>query len=263
MSGGHRGEGWSGVFSDLETGDVDPLPSTDSDPTDADPTDPNLERPPSLAPAAFPRDPGGPDADAPAPPATFSEETLMKTLEPEAPGLASESPAGFWREYRELVLTAVAGLILLGAAVIWGRAGPSPADAGSEASNRRAAPAQPPAGREPASEPSAPKRPVERGRPAPSGRAGASPATEPKRSEAKLPMLTVVTRPSGALVEIDGVVYGRTPLIMQAPPDRRSFDVELRLDDHRPWSGVVTKDESGHFSVNAELVPWTRSAPRD
>lgn len=69
-------------------------------------------------------------------------------------------------------------------------------------------------------------------------------------------MLSVVTVPGGALVEIDGVIYGRSPLIMPSPKDRKSLRVKLKLDDHQPWEQVVRPNEAGHFNVNVKLEPF-------
>jgi len=264
MSGRRREDGWAEVLPDLETEEGE-TPADEEDVTDPQVPRPTLgadERPP----AAFPEPSGATATEAPPP--ELSETDFLRTLETGAPESGRTGPrtadgtvhadanAGrFWREYRELILTATGCGVLLAGALWWAaRDGSSPprSDVASGSSDRadrtnpNDAPAEAAAG---SGAPAAEAR--QRETEARGSQQPARASTEPA-----VPMLSIVTQPPGAMVEIDGVVYGRTPLIMQAPPNRDRFDVELRLDEHRTWSRVVTKDASGHFSVNAELEPF-------
>ena len=79
---------------------------------------------------------------------------------------------------------------------------------------------------------------------------------KPKRtSPSSTPMLSIVTTPSHAIVSIDGVVYGRTPLIQPAPQNKNALAVTLKLDGHRGVDRVITRNEGGHFSLNVKLEP--------
>jgi hypothetical protein len=202
--------------------------------------------------------PSPPPASPPVPAAPvapdFSPDKLVEGL---ASGPAASSPKGapgpsFWAEYKEVVLTGAVGLGILGAAVIYTRS-PSPAPSGpppgapAEGVNSERAETPP----EPRKRPAPPARPAERTR---SNRRDEQP--QPTVRKAATPMLSVVTVPSGALVEIDGVIYGRSPLIMPSPKDRNSLDVTLKLDDHQPWNGRLRPNRAGHFNLNVELEPF-------
>jgi hypothetical protein len=253
---GSREDGWGSVFSDLEPEDAPMAGRRGSTPPASDeeePTDPSLT-PPVWGPAdPHPALDELPTETSVAPP-PFREEALLDTLEARpAPGnaRASPGPAGFWREYREVILTAVIGTAALVAAIAWGRWRPD-RSARPEALAPTAAPAR---DRESETRAGGPGPAPGRAGPQTTAAKTPEPETTAKKKPAALPMLSVVTQPPGAMVRIDGVVYGRTPLIMQAPTDRDRFEVELRLDEHHPWSGIVTKDDAGHFSVNTELEP--------
>lgn len=295
MNGGGRGhDGWAGVVPDLSTDDVpaagepsgfeaeatDPelpmgpwLPSdapTESGPEPAEPSSASMEAQLAARPDEVPTEV---ELSAASP---LSETTLLDSLRPSdrvGPPLGFEPPTSFWREYRELIVTSVIGVSALAAALVWGRSGlwGDEATEGANRARRTVEPRRPPARAAPVNRPPAappPKSPDRSARSQPP--AAATPPTPPdgekegrRERAATTPMLTIVTVPSGAMVEIDGVVYGRTPLIMPAPPDRREFDVELRLDEHQPWSGVLRQDASGHFSINRVLEPFGRSSRAD
>ncbi|CAN0555107.1 unnamed protein product, partial [Laminaria digitata] len=68
------------------------------------------------------------------------------------------------------------------------------------------------------------------------------------------PVLTVLSTPAGAQVEIAGKIYGKTPLIMPSP-DRTSLMITLRYPEHSVWTDIVRPNEAGHFQVEVALKP--------
>lgn len=82
---------------------------------------------------------------------------------------------------------------------------------------------------------------------------GTAPQAPNSKPRTKTPMLSVVSTPRGALVEIDGVVYGSTPVVMPSPTGKEKLRVKLMLDGYRKWESVVQENEAGHFSVNVVL----------
>ena len=109
-----------------------------------------------------------------------------------------------------------------------------------------------------------PSPPVEKAtppapRPPPAGPKAATAAARPRRTKPKkpvptaTPMLSIVTRPPGAIVDIDGVVYGRSPLIMVSPPNKDALSVTLKLPGHKNMSHILKKNKAGHFSLNVQL----------
>ena len=80
-----------------------------------------------------------------------------------------------------------------------------------------------------------------------------SPSQEPIE-RAATPMLSIVSRPPGALVEIDGRSVGRTPLIRPAPDGGAArLQVRLSLLGHRAWAGELRPSAAGHFNASVEL----------
>ncbi len=79
--------------------------------------------------------------------------------------------------------------------------------------------------------------------------------TDGQTSPAAIPMLSIVSTPSGAIVDIDGVVYGRTPLIMPSPRNESALSVTLKKPGHKTHTEVLTRNEGGHFSLNVSLQP--------
>ena len=69
------------------------------------------------------------------------------------------------------------------------------------------------------------------------------------------PMLTVMSSPSGARVEIGGKTVGKTPLVTPAPAGNEDLAVRVSLVNHRPWQGLAKPSPSGHYTVKVELRP--------
>ncbi len=253
VAGGRQQNPWSEVLGDAATGDAQ---TTDPDLSVSEPSDTQVTLPAGPVPLrlpthddppTLPTDPAAPAV--PSVPVPLSETTLLSDLDGTGPTLPAAPGAEAGRsEYRELILTVAIGLAVLVAAVIWGR-------------NLWRPEAEPPAPKAaaPAPEPGPRSGPIDRPTkptPTPRAPAGSTPPPTDDVQKAAIPMLSIVTRPSGALVEIDGVVYSRTPLIAEAPRGRTSLSIELRLDDHKPWSGIIEPNEAGHFNLNVMLEPF-------
>ena len=140
------------------------------------------------------------------------------------------------RTYRDVGIAVMLGGLLLVASIVYTRsqAEPTPARVASRPEAPR------PAAPEPAPEP---------------------PAAPPELAEKKPPaapvrrMMSILSQPSGGLVEVNGVLFGRTPLVKPAPADRESLEVVIRLDGHRRWVQTARPNDAGHFHVRAELAP--------
>jgi len=85
-------------------------------------------------------------------------------------------------------------------------------------------------------------------------RAPARPAPrEPARPAAAAPaMLELASRPSGAVVWVDEVRVGITPVTLNdvTPGTRR---VRIELPPHRPWTTTVDVQEGAHLRIGASL----------
>lgn len=97
-------------------------------------------------------------------------------------------------------------------------------------------------------------RPDPRGAPNPMPAAVPVPEVEVAAQPKAAPVLTVMTVPPGAQIEIDGRVHGRTPLVMPSPTSR-GLMIRLRHPGFRVWEQVVHPNEAGHFQVKVSLEP--------
>lgn len=78
-------------------------------------------------------------------------------------------------------------------------------------------------------------------------------ATEPAGGSS---LVSVISQPSGATVEIDGGVLGTTPLVLRRALDARSYRVKVSKAGFRTWTRTVSVDaENGSLSVVADLEP--------
>jgi hypothetical protein len=102
--------------------------------------------------------------------------------------------------------------------------------------------------------PDEPAQPVPAAPAGPSPRAPAQPAPrEPVRRAAAAPaMLELASRPSGAVVWVDEVRVGVTPVTINdvTPGTRR---VRMELPPHRPWTTTVDVQEGAHLRIGASL----------
>jgi len=182
------------------------------------------------------------EAPAPAAPGDFSVEDMVDKLQA-PPGSGAHAPGpSFWSEWKEVILTASLGTAALAALafVPWG-GNDEPDVEALAADEAPAVPAVPPPTTDPVPRPvTNAEAPEQRTRPAPA------------------PMVSVVSEPPGAMVQLDGVVYGETPLILPAPAGQGTMEVVLRLDGYVTHEGFLEANEAGHFSLNVKLQPRRR-----
>lgn len=256
-------------WTDLNAPSLRPNPNAiapQADPSSSTPwPDPNA---PSPRPARFPRVGQGLSLPAPSPrskpppplsgrstPPHFANELVEK--------LGATSPAtrpppgghirGLWKEYREVILSIVGGIAVVTAAAFYTRWPQAPQKNPNQASTRRISPSAVPPSR---ANPS-PRPPPTRPEPLPNTpNAQAAPekhpAPERRPTKTRTPMLSVLSHPPGALVDIGGVIYGKTPLVMPSP-HAESLNITLKLGGFRTWHQVVRPSETGHFSVHVKL----------
>ncbi len=100
--------------------------------------------------------------------------------------------------------------------------------------------------------------------PVPTGPANPTQAALPKTEvapPAKAPvapatrMVTVVSTPPGAVVEVNGVPFGKTTLVKPAPEGVEELEVVVKLFGYETWRDQVRPNGLGHYSVNVRLRP--------
>ena len=222
----------------VSTRSVLPEPAPAGDPT------------PPLTPVAH-----GADTDA----APFSSSGLMQRLQDEdgdGPP-AADNP----RAYRELYVTIGLAVLALSVTLLYQFNRSRPAPTGRvipiETTTTPTSDPQTPTAPEtaPRQDPARPAAPVVPNTPP------APPAPSARRPDRKAPkrpatpMLSIVSTPSGAIVDINGTVYGRTPLIIPGPRGESSLQITLKLPGHKKFSEVLTPNAAGHFSLSAKLEP--------
>ncbi|NJK89025.1 MAG: PEGA domain-containing protein [Myxococcales bacterium] len=88
--------------------------------------------------------------------------------------------------------------------------------------------------------------------PAPTTREG-PPPTEIVRP---LPLFSVISSPSGAIVEVDGGFVGTTPLVLRHAIEERPYRVVVRKEGYEAWEEEVRPARpSGAISLTVRLVP--------
>jgi hypothetical protein len=228
------------------------------------------------------------------PPAMFSGEDLMEKLGAGAGASAgAERPkkksGSIWSEYRELILTALVGSLVLAAVLgyraynkdVSGEVIATDPTAGTGPSGPPGGAPTPPTGPTGPLAPTAPTSarivpiPGPTGGPAPTGApppgmvvrpptGGPTGPTAPSgahapKPKAAVPMLSIMSTPLGAVVEVDGVVAGKTPLVIPTPfKDPRTLRIRLNLEGYRRWEQDVSPSEAGHYVANARLEPRSR-----
>ncbi len=73
------------------------------------------------------------------------------------------------------------------------------------------------------------------------------------------PQLTVISNPSGADVEVNGIWVGKTPVTFFTGPPGGTLRVTVKREGFQAWSGQ-TLSAPGQNSLNAELKPVKASA---
>ena len=188
----------------------------------------------------LPRPQSNPREQPPPPALEFAVEVdqIVQKLEPEkkdAPGKRKKDERLFTRE---VILTMVGGFLLLAGAVVYTRSNTEPPPV-----EQLALPAIPAK--------KAPAKP----KPKPAAKAASKvvPPPAPETRKATTPILSILSIPSGARVEIDGTIYGTTPLIQPSPPKVKSLSIRLLKDNYKSFETVLTPNEAGHFNLNATL----------
>jgi hypothetical protein len=232
--------GWQGV-----------LPSEDL-PEEHERTDPNVEMPafgevgseeatridirmPDFPKLTLPR----PQSDASSSPLPLPAPAIEKpvldfpvALEPKKP--KKEDHKLFTKE---VILTMIGGVLLLAGAFVYTHSG----DDEPEDKPVMIAPAQLP-----------PKPPPEVVK-APEPVQVPEPVKDPEPVKTATPIVSILSNPSGARVEINGTIYGNTPLIQPSPANVRSLSIRLLKDNYKPFETIVSPNEAGHFNLNATL----------
>jgi hypothetical protein len=244
-------EGWGDLVEGLEDAPSKPKsvpPQESAPPKKARSSAP----PPAAAGIKLPKPPSGapPKAQAMPPPASFSGDDLVEKL-----GMGGSKPAAdqssSWKEYRELIITAVVGVFALAAVLAY--------KAGGDGDEPDHEVVSPPAAAQPAPSPPPPTPPPVPAKvepPAPVAERVEPPAQpqQPSKPErAAVPMVSILSTPPGAAVEINGLVRGKTPLIMPSPSVERSISVRVMLDGYKRWDQEIIANEAGHFVATVQL----------
>ncbi|MCB9653863.1 MAG: PEGA domain-containing protein [Deltaproteobacteria bacterium] len=200
---------------------------------------------------------------------SFSPEEWAEQLgEAPAPPKPKRAP---WREYREVITVAFLGLCAIGGAIAYQETAPNQEARAHEAAASSTATQTPEANvasasmtAAPDSKPSPPPA-TNNPRTSPltiksSGAASASAKPSPSepapeleaRSEVK-PMLSVITIPAGASVEINGVPLGRSPLVRPSPHAKGRIEVTVKKQGFNTTSSFVSPNSAGHYSLTVQL----------
>jgi hypothetical protein len=235
----------------------------------------------STPPAASSRPPVD---DAPSKPAPASQDAgFMSSELVEKLSAPAEKPKAksSWRDYREVIRTVVISVFLLAIAVTYkvltrepaqDAPPPTPPEAQKKSPLQRLSekPAHPPAETKAAPPPAnvaqpanptaanpaqASTTPPPNAQTAAANNAQAEAAEPSGPTKTNTPMLTIFTSPPGAMIEIDGILYGKTPLVMASPVQTSALKVKLSLDGFKKFEELVTPNETGHYSINVSLKP--------
>ena len=67
--------------------------------------------------------------------------------------------------------------------------------------------------------------------------------------------LSVVSKPLGAQVQLDGELLGTTPIVKRRKLPTTEYVLRVTKDGYVPWQQVVRPDNQGSLTVNAVLIP--------
>ncbi|MBI2374993.1 MAG: PEGA domain-containing protein [Deltaproteobacteria bacterium] len=160
-------------------------------------------------------------------------------------GFAAEKSS--WREYKELIATAVAGLLIFSGVTAYQLA-THQKDGGDILVE---APPHPPP---PDPEGQDPPSPIEPDPAVPSAVQPEEPE-EPEAPAVQMRMVSIVSTPPGANVEVNGASWGVTPIIRPEENGEKAIEVVITLKGFREFRDVVLANEAGHFTVEANLQP--------
>ena len=78
--------------------------------------------------------------------------------------------------------------------------------------------------------------------------------TSPRPTEVKaIPMLSILSVPLGALVEIEGKVYGKTPLIRMSPQTSGALEIKLKHKLYKTTEATIRPNENGHYEIQVKM----------
>jgi hypothetical protein len=208
------------------------------------------------------------------PTASFSNHDSLDELHEIRETVWEPQVTASWHEYRQVIGIVFAGLVVICLFLVFDRdddknegAEPTPTEANKSVANKRlerirkSRAGQLPQGGEPNSkvqdntrpdqQPS--PRPVQTRRPPPEE--PAEPPDDKETQKVVIPMLSILSIPLGALVEIDGKMYGKTPLIRLSPVKAGPMQVKLRFKHHKTLSSVIQPNENGHYEAKLVMEP--------
>lgn len=87
--------------------------------------------------------------------------------------------------------------------------------------------------------------------PGPGARAGAAPTPEGPKLDG---LLSIVSKPSGATVRLDGELLGKTPVVVRRGLSDRKYEVSIQMAGYETWAQRLRPDpETGALSAIVEL----------
>jgi hypothetical protein len=106
----------------------------------------------------------------------------------------------------------------------------------------------------PLEEATPPPKPEPQPQPKPQAQVRPGPST--KTAPKPIGLVTIISQPSGALVELDGGYIGKTPLVLRTKLDKPSYQLTLTAEGYVPWNRAVTVDLARQtLNVSAVLEP--------
>ncbi len=78
-------------------------------------------------------------------------------------------------------------------------------------------------------------------------------APEPPPPPPAQPMLSVMTVPSEATIEVNGLVRGKSPMVIKSPSGNTPLRMKITKNRYKTWEEVVAPNEAGHFVVKVAL----------
>lgn len=170
---------------------------------------------------------------------------LMERLAVESPVVQKEP---FLTEYKELLSAIGLTLLLLGGFATYKLLSSGEPEVVVEAPAQEA--------RRPGQVPPPKQQPKPAPTPAPSPAPPDPQQAEADKAPAAVPVqpiLSVMTVPAEATVEINGLVRGKSPLVMKSPSGSAPLRVKVTKNRYKTWQELVSPNETGHFVVKVVL----------
>lgn len=276
MHSRNGGNGWAGILGsedlddDVERTDpeLSPLAGLHEEKTTVDHVPVRAAGSRKAVRLTLPRPGTDPKAQAPSPPAklevpvpevkpvarnapavaepSFDSAELMGKLDPGREPAKTPGEGSIFT--KEVILTIAGGILVLAAAIAYSWSSGDASEAAKEEPVADVA-APPPITKKAPEPPVVPVKKTETPKP----------PEPPAVRKAAVPILSILSSPSGATVEIDGTIYGKTPLIEKLPNGPQALSIRLMKDNYKKFESVVRKNDAGHYSLNATLE---RASPR-